>query len=111
MLTGCAVGGVPCQGVADALGALADRSDVIESILTGNTRPAAEIQLRTSGLDRYLDLAASAYGTDDRANLLKAAPVRRGSSRRPVRGRVDRAYLSVRAVGLSKGSMVPSGLV
>lgn len=60
-------------GAADALRALAERQDVIQSILTGNTRPAAEIKLRTFGLDRYLDLDAGAYGTDDddRPNLVK----------------------------------------
>lgn len=62
-------------GAADALRALADRPDVIQSILTGNTRPAAEIKLRTFGLDRYLDLDVGSYGTDDddRANLVKIA--------------------------------------
>jgi phosphoglycolate phosphatase-like HAD superfamily hydrolase len=62
-------------GAADALRALADRPDVIQSILTGNTRPAAEIKLRTFGLDRYVDLDVGAYGTDDddRANLVKIA--------------------------------------
>lgn len=62
-------------GAADALHALADRPDVIQSILTGNTRPAAEIKLRTFGLDRFLDLDVGAYGTDDddRANLVKIA--------------------------------------
>jgi phosphoglycolate phosphatase len=62
-------------GAADALRALADRPDVIQSVLTGNTRPAAEIKLRTFGLDRDLDLDVGAYGTDDdeRANLVKIA--------------------------------------
>jgi len=62
-------------GAADALRALADRPDVIQSILTGNTRPAAESKLRTFGLDRYPDLDVGAYGTDDdnRANLVKIA--------------------------------------
>ena len=48
---------------------------MIQSVLTGNTRPAAEIKLRTFGLDRYLDFDSGAYGTDDdtRANLVKIA--------------------------------------
>jgi hypothetical protein len=48
---------------------------VIQSILTGNTRPAAEIKLRAFGLDRYPDLDVGAYGTDDddRASLVKIA--------------------------------------
>lgn len=62
-------------GAAEALRALAERPDVIQSILTGNTRPAAEIKLRTFGLDRYLDLDVGAYGTDDddRPNLVNIA--------------------------------------
>lgn len=62
-------------GAADALRALADQPDVIQSILIGNTRPAAEIKLRTFGLDRYPDLDVGAYGTDDddRASLVKIA--------------------------------------
>ena len=62
-------------GAADSLRALAERPDVIQSVLTGNTRPAAEIKLRTFGLDRHLDLDVGAYGTDDddRPNLVKIA--------------------------------------
>jgi phosphoglycolate phosphatase-like HAD superfamily hydrolase len=70
-------------GAADALRALADRPDVIQSVLTGNTRPAAEIKLRAFGLDRYLDLDMGAYGTDDddRANLVKIARQHAGAAR------------------------------
>jgi len=55
--------------------ALAERDDVIQSVLTGNTRPAAEIKLRAFGLNSYLDFDSGAYGTDDdtRANLVKIA--------------------------------------
>jgi phosphoglycolate phosphatase len=62
-------------GAAEALRALADRPDVIQSVLTGNTRESAEIKLRTFDLDRYLDLDIGAYGSDDdtRANLVKIA--------------------------------------
>jgi phosphoglycolate phosphatase len=62
-------------GAAEALRALADRKDVIQSVLTGNTRSVAEIKLRTFGLDRYLDFDSGAYGTDDdsRSNLVKIA--------------------------------------
>jgi phosphoglycolate phosphatase len=62
-------------GAAEALGAFADRDDVIQSVLTGNTRPVSEIKLRTFGLDRCLDFDSGAYGTDDenRSNLVKIA--------------------------------------
>jgi phosphoglycolate phosphatase len=62
-------------GAAEALRALAEYPGVIQSVLTGNTRPAAEIKLQTFDLDRYLDLDMGAYGTDDddRPNLVKIA--------------------------------------
>jgi phosphoglycolate phosphatase len=62
-------------GAAEALRALSERNDVIQSVLTGNTRPSAEIKLRAFDLDRYLDFNIGAYGTDDntRANLVVIA--------------------------------------
>jgi phosphoglycolate phosphatase len=62
-------------GAAEALHALAERNDVLQSVLTGNTRPASETKLQAFGLDRYLDFDIGAYGTDDdtRANLVNVA--------------------------------------
>jgi len=62
-------------GAAEALRALSQRDDAIQSVLTGNTRPSAEIKLRAFDLDRYLDFEIGAYGTDDdtRANLVGIA--------------------------------------
>jgi phosphoglycolate phosphatase len=62
-------------GAAEALRALSERNDVLQSVLTGNTRPAAEIKLRAFELDRYIDFDIGAYGTDDdtRANLVGIA--------------------------------------
>jgi phosphoglycolate phosphatase len=62
-------------GALDALRELADRPDIIQSVLTGNTRKAAQLKLQTFDLDQYLDLEIGAYGTDDdtRANLVKIA--------------------------------------
>ena len=62
-------------GAAEALRALSERNDVLQSVLTGNTRPSAEIKLRAFDLDRYLDFDIGAYGTDDdtRANLVNIA--------------------------------------
>jgi phosphoglycolate phosphatase len=67
---GCAL-----PGATDALAALANRDDVIQSVLTGNTRPSAQVKLAAFGLDRYLNLDIGAYGTDDdtRANLVTIA--------------------------------------
>jgi phosphoglycolate phosphatase len=62
-------------GAAEALHALSKRNDVLQSVLTGNTRPSAEIKLRAFDLDRYLDFDIGAYGTDDdvRAHLVDIA--------------------------------------
>lgn len=69
-------------GAAEALHALSERNDVLQSVLTGNTRPSAEIKLRAFNLDRYLDLDIGAYGTDDdtRANLVGIARRRAGKA-------------------------------
>jgi phosphoglycolate phosphatase len=63
------------SGAVEALRELSHRADVIQSVLTGNTRPSAEIKLRAFDLDGYLDFDVGAYGTDDdtRANLVGIA--------------------------------------
>jgi len=66
----------------NALRELAGLPDIIQSVLTGNTREAAEIKLRTFDLDQYLDLDIGAYGADDtRANLVKIARQRASAAR------------------------------
>jgi phosphoglycolate phosphatase len=52
------------SGVEAALRALAEREDVIQSVLTGNTKESSALKLRACGLDRYLELDIGAYGTD-----------------------------------------------
>lgn len=61
---GMRAGGQLLPGAAEALCALAERVDVIQSVLTGNMRPIAEMKLAAFGLGRYVDLAAGAYGMD-----------------------------------------------
>ena len=62
-------------GIPEALRAIAAEHDLIQSVLTGNTRPSSENKLRAFGLDGFLDLDSGAYGTDDdtRANLVGIA--------------------------------------
>ncbi len=69
-------------GAAEALRALSTRNDVIQSVLTGNTRPSARIKLKVFRLDRYLDFSIGAYGTDDdvSANLVEIARHRTASA-------------------------------
>ncbi len=62
-------------GIPEALRAIDAEPDLIQSVLTGNTRPSSENKLRAFGLDGFLDLDSGAYGTDDdtRANLVGIA--------------------------------------
>jgi len=62
-------------GAAEALRALAEHADVVQSVLTGNTRRSAAIKLRAFDLDKWVDFEIGAYGTDDdaRANLVGIA--------------------------------------
>jgi phosphoglycolate phosphatase len=71
-------------GAAAALAAVAavaaadggrDRGPVVQSVLTGNIRPLAEVKLGALGLTGYLDLDAGAYGDahTERAELVLLA--------------------------------------
>jgi len=65
-------------GAADALRALAERPDVIQSVLTGNMRPIAEMKLAAFGVGRYVDFGSGAYGMDgtSRSALVQVARAR-----------------------------------
>jgi phosphoglycolate phosphatase len=67
--------GRPMPGADETLAALAAQQTVYQSVLTGNLRAVARIKLEVFGLDRYLDLAAGAYGDDDpaRSKLVRIA--------------------------------------
>ncbi|GAA1026210.1 haloacid dehalogenase-like hydrolase [Virgisporangium ochraceum] len=53
-------------GAREILAALAERDDVVQTVLSGNLRAVSAIKLRTFDLDRYLDITIGAYGDDDR---------------------------------------------
>jgi phosphoglycolate phosphatase len=67
--------GFACPGASDVLAALAARTDIVQSALTGNLAGNAVVKLRAFGLDRYLDLDIGAYGSDhhDREELVPIA--------------------------------------
>jgi phosphoglycolate phosphatase-like HAD superfamily hydrolase len=60
-------------GAAEALAAVGARPDVVQTVVTGNIRPVAEIKLATLGLDTGIDFEVGGYGTDDgiRATLVR----------------------------------------
>jgi phosphoglycolate phosphatase len=60
-------------GAAEAVAALAGRPGLVQTVVTGNIRPVAEIKLRTLRLDAGIDFDVGGYGTDDgiRATLVR----------------------------------------
>jgi phosphoglycolate phosphatase-like HAD superfamily hydrolase len=66
-------------GAAAALASLAGLAGngqaLVQSVLTGNIRPLAEVKLGSLGLDRHLDLDTGAYGDfhEDRCELVPHA--------------------------------------
>lgn len=57
--------GAVLSGVEAVLEALSTRSDIVQSVLTGNIAPNAAVKVGAFGLDRWLDLDVGAYGSDD----------------------------------------------
>jgi phosphoglycolate phosphatase-like HAD superfamily hydrolase len=53
--------GTLLPGAAEALAAVAALKDVVQSVLTGSSRPNATLKLRAFGLDPYLDLAVGGF--------------------------------------------------
>jgi phosphoglycolate phosphatase-like HAD superfamily hydrolase len=62
-------------GALNALQEFDRAPDIIQSVLTGNTKASAEAKLRIFGLSPYLDLEIGGYGEDDpvRARLVSIA--------------------------------------
>ncbi|MRH90765.1 HAD hydrolase-like protein [Nocardia sp. SYP-A9097] len=52
-------------GAAETISAL-NKHGLIQTVLTGNLRSAAEVKLRVAGLDDHLDLEIGAFGSDAR---------------------------------------------
>ena len=74
-------------GVVDALSALADEPNVIQSVLTGNVAENARLKVATFGLEKWFDLDIGGNGSDDevRWKLIDA-------SRRKVVAKYGRAF-------------------
>jgi len=52
-------------GAAESLAAVAKLPDVVQSVLTGSSRPNAALKLRAFGLDRYVDLTVGGFAGSD----------------------------------------------
>jgi len=71
-------------GAAESLAAVAKLPDVVQSVLTGSSRPNAALKLRAFGLDRYVDLTVGGFAGSD------AYP--KGALLRVTRQRVEEKY-------------------
>lgn len=67
-------------GVREAIAAIASDHRFVQSVLTGNIKPNAQVKLSAVGLGPNLDLDVGAYGSDgdDRASLVAVAQQRAG---------------------------------
>jgi phosphoglycolate phosphatase len=63
-------------GAAESLAAVAGAPGVVQSVLTGSSRPNATLKLRAFGLDRYVDLTVGGFAGSDaypKGTLLRVA--------------------------------------
>ena len=71
--------GTLMPGAAEALKAVAELPGVVQSVLTGSSRPNAALKLRAFGLDRYLDLTTGGFAGSEpypKGALLRATRLR-----------------------------------
>ena len=55
--------GQQLPGATEALAAVAKLDGVVQTVLTGNSKPTAELKLRAFGLDEHLDFGIGGYGS------------------------------------------------
>ncbi|MCO8308247.1 MULTISPECIES: HAD family hydrolase [Streptomyces] len=62
-------------GAPSVLSGLAVRDGIVQTVVTGNIRTAAEVKLAAFGLDPYMDLTLGAFGedADERPGLVRIA--------------------------------------
>jgi phosphoglycolate phosphatase-like HAD superfamily hydrolase len=71
--------GTLLPGATEALRAVAMLDGVVQSVLTGSSRPNAALKLRAFGLDRYLDLSIAGFAGSEpypKGALLQATRLR-----------------------------------
>jgi phosphoglycolate phosphatase-like HAD superfamily hydrolase len=56
--------GAPQPGVREAIAAIDERGGAIQSLLTGNIEPNAQVKLGAFGIDELLDMDIGGYGSD-----------------------------------------------
>jgi len=75
--------GQSLPGAAQAMAAVANLQGVVQTVLTGNSRPTAELKLRAFGLDGFVDFDIGGYGSEayPKGTLLRVTRQRAAESR------------------------------
>jgi phosphoglycolate phosphatase len=83
-------------GAAEALAAVAELDGVVQTVLTGNSKPNAMLKLRAFGLDGYLDLEIGGYGSEayPRGTLLGVARQRAADKHGVPLGKLGTVYVA-----------------
>jgi phosphoglycolate phosphatase len=83
-------------GATEALAAVAKLDGVVQTVLTGNSKPNAMLKLRAFGLDGYVDFDIGGYGTEayPRGTLLGVARQRAADSRGVPLGELATVYVA-----------------
>ena len=71
--------GTLMPGAVEALREVAQLKQIVQSVLTGSSRPNAALKLRAFGLDRYLDLSVAGFAGSEpypKGALLRATRLR-----------------------------------
>jgi phosphoglycolate phosphatase len=77
--------GTVLPGVVELVAALAERPDVVQTVVTGNVRANAQVKLGALGLAKFFDLDVGGYGSDhgDRYRLVQSTRERAASKYGP----------------------------
>ena len=83
-------------GAAEALAAVATLDGAVQTVLTGNSRPTAELKLRAFGLDGFVDFDIGGYGDEayPKGTLLRVARERASGKYRETFGEYATVYIA-----------------
>jgi len=83
-------------GAAEALAGVAKLDGVVQTVLTGNSKPNAMLKLRAFGLDGYVDFDIGGYGSEayPRGTLLRVATQRAADKLNVAPGELATVYIA-----------------
>lgn len=83
-------------GAAEAVAAVARLDGAVQTVLTGNSKPNAEVKLRAFGLDGFIDADIGGYGSEayPKGTLLRVARLRAAEFRGVTFGEDATVYIA-----------------